>query len=363
MSDATPLLRVLIAHAETVRSMWAGDRVPRLHHSRLTSLDFLRDYVGPSRPLVLEGAADHWRAMQDWQGDGLETSPAAENLVTLSFTPTGRADALAVHADGTTVFAKPEDRTLPLREAIATLRGALPACGIAYLSAQNDSLRAQTPALVAAVKDVRVGTAALASGDTGGAPRGGATDAPHCIGLHAADAVNLWVGTSASTTSTHKDAYENLYTVVRGRKTFTLFPPSDVAWLYEQSFPAATWVHDSCACGGGGEGTVGIPACWTLQYDPPEETDGPLPSVPWISVDPASPDLDAHPLYVHASPLTVTLGPGDTLFLPSLWYHHVATEGDSLSVAVNSWFNMSFLGGGWASYQLVAALARAAAGQ
>jgi hypothetical protein len=38
-----------------------------------------------------------------------------------------------------------------------------------------------------------------------------------------ADAVNFWLGDSRSTTSFHKDNYENLYYVIAGTKTFTLF--------------------------------------------------------------------------------------------------------------------------------------------
>ena len=45
--------------------------------------------------------------------------------------------------------------------------------------------------------------------------------------------------------------------------------------------------------------------------------------VPWIAVDPLDPDTVRYPQYVNARPLEVTVGPGDVLYLPSLWYHHV----------------------------------------
>lgn len=57
------------------------------------------------------------------------------------------------------------------------------------------------------------------------------------------DAVNLWIGNGRSVTSIHNgqcrqcqslilysdrtDPYENIYTVVRGAKHFTLLPPSE----------------------------------------------------------------------------------------------------------------------------------------
>lgn len=42
-----------------------------------------------------------------------------------------------------------------------------------------------------------------------------------------AEAVNLWIGTSRSTTSLHHDPYENIYHVLSGSKTFTLVSPID----------------------------------------------------------------------------------------------------------------------------------------
>ena len=41
------------------------------------------------------------------------------------------------------------------------------------------------------------------------------------------DAVNFWFGDDKSITSLHKDPYENCYAVVRGQKTFILFPPAE----------------------------------------------------------------------------------------------------------------------------------------
>lgn len=41
------------------------------------------------------------------------------------------------------------------------------------------------------------------------------------------DAVNFWFGDKTSATSLHKDPYENCYAVIRGKKTFILYPPSE----------------------------------------------------------------------------------------------------------------------------------------
>ena len=44
--------------------------------------------------------------------------------------------------------------------------------------------------------------------------------------------------------------------------------------------------------------------------------------VPWIPVDPLKPDLTKYPNFAKARPLTVRVRAGETLFLPSLWYHY-----------------------------------------
>lgn len=54
-----------------------------------------------------------------------------------------------------------------------------------------------------------------------------------------AEAVNLWIGTSRSTTSLHHDPYENLYHVLSGSKTFTLVSPIDGLRIERES-PASS---------------------------------------------------------------------------------------------------------------------------
>ncbi|RKP17971.1 hypothetical protein ROZALSC1DRAFT_23684 [Rozella allomycis CSF55] len=50
------------------------------------------------------------------------------------------------------------------------------------------------------------------------------------------DAVNLWIGNEKSTTSMHKDHYENLYAVVRECKIFTLYPPNYYPFLQGRGY-------------------------------------------------------------------------------------------------------------------------------
>ncbi|EPZ33939.1 Cupin-like domain-containing protein [Rozella allomycis CSF55] len=117
------------------------------------------------------------------------------------------------------------------------------------------------------------------------------------------DAVNLWIGNEKSTTSMHKDHYENLYAVVRGCKIFTLYPPNYYPFLKE----------------------------WEII---PEINDGQPMTLPWITADPENLQRDLPP------PLIAVVEEGDLFYLPSLWYHKV--EQDGFTVAVNYWYDMHF---------------------
>lgn len=113
---------------------------------------------------------------------------------------------------------------------------------------------------------------------------------------------SLWVGNRVRTAA-HNDLPRNLACVVAGRRRFTLFPTDQIANLY-----------------------IG-PVDFTLAGQP-------------ISlVDFANPDLDRFPRFaeamIHAE--VADLGPGDALYMPSLWYHHVESL-DPFGVMVNFWW-------------------------
>ena len=109
----------------------------------------------------------------------------------------------------------------------------------------------------------------------------------------------LWIGGPLKT-QTHNDRDHNLACVVAGRRRFVLFPPDQVANLYV----------------------------------------GPLDNPPPLSlVDPEAPDYDRFPRFADAMRHAVVahLGPGDALFMPKYWWHHV-TSRDPYNVMVNYWW-------------------------
>lgn len=130
------------------------------------------------------------------------------------------------HDDPALVFALPCETTHATLGDLAANLDAAPPDDVWYLQPQNDSLRTVLPSELHPALTTRLldfGTAVF------GAPP---------------DAVNLWIGDGRSTTSMHKDPYENLYHVLHGAKSFVLVPPCDVHRLGMKELPVWRWRKD-----------------------------------------------------------------------------------------------------------------------
>jgi hypothetical protein len=108
------------------------------------------------------------------------------------------------------------------------------------------------------------------------------------------------------TVQTHFDLSHNIACVVGGRRRFTLFPPEQIDNLY-----------------------VG-PLEFTLSGQP----------VSMVRLD--RPDLARYPAFAEAwrHARTADLGPGDALYIPYMWWHHVESL-DAFNVLVNYWWDDS----------------------
>ena len=51
------------------------------------------------------------------------------------------------------------------------------------------------------------------------------------------DAVNIWMGSEKSISSLHRDPYENVYTVIKGKKIFKLYAPTDRGFIKYSNCP------------------------------------------------------------------------------------------------------------------------------
>jgi jumonji domain-containing protein 7 len=105
-------------------------------------------------------------------------------------------------------------------------------------------------------------------------------------------------------TALHKDNYENIYVQVVGEKHFVLLPPVAHACIGEKILNPASYVRKE-----GEKGELGNLVVVEEEGD----------AVPFATWDPDSPSERATPYSKLASPLRVTLGPGDMMYLPACW--------------------------------------------
>jgi hypothetical protein len=113
----------------------------------------------------------------------------------------------------------------------------------------------------------------------------------------------IWLGT-AITTPTHLDEWNNIGCVVCGRRRFTLFPPEQIANLYIGPLDFAP---------------TGAPMSLVRLHEP---------------------DFERFPRFraALAAAVTADLGPGDAIYIPPLWWHHVESL-EPFNLLVNYWWH------------------------
>lgn len=330
---------VLQGLSEDTGDFWIDQSVPVLDNP--DPIAFLRA-VCAYHPVIIRGAIDHWDALHRWNSSYL-VDILGDRTVAVNLTPDGHGDCVKyvdtswLHLDlevdasshssneqPTTsntptdannmepYFVYPAESDMRLSSFFDLLedrdRSIVP-----YLSQQNDNVRTSMPELL---RDI----------DSSLLLANAAFDALE------PEAINLWIGDERSVSSLHKDHFENMYAVVSGEKTFTLFPPTDAAFLPEGEFPTLRY----CLAEDDGEPSMRL-GLSSAGCD--------FPTLRWIHYDPdadclhhrgSTPVLSSQ----FAHPLRCTLSAGEVLYIPAMWYHRVSQT--CHTVAVNYWYDQRF---------------------
>ena len=110
----------------------------------------------------------------------------------------------------------------------------------------------------------------------------------------------LFVGPKGVVSPLHQDLPENLYVMVKGKKRITLFAPLDNVY--------------------------------------PNSRLSNLPN--HSQIDAEKPDYSKYPKTINAQPYIVDLCAGETLFIPSFWWHHLRNL--EPSIALNFWWSQGW---------------------
>lgn len=249
---------------------------------------FEHDIRAAYRPVVMRGLAAHWPLVAAGKAD----ANAALDLIALADTGLPADVMVAPPSERGRFFYTPDMRGFNFRReqmTLATLARHL--CDIAGTP--------EPIGIYAGAADIARHLPAL----------GAANPLPLVAAMEAT--ARIWLG-NATQVATHFDLSDNIAVVAAGRRRFTLFPPEATPDLY-----------------------VG-PLNVTLAGQPVS------------MVDPLAPDHARYPRYAKAERLALVadLEPGDAIYIPTLWWHHVAASAP-INVLVNYWHNDDLRGGGF----------------
>ncbi|KAG6854781.1 hypothetical protein C0991_001208 [Blastosporella zonata] len=207
-----------------------GDQMEILQNPP-SALEFSR-LVHISRPVVIKGAKHQTSvsltdllmmqgfrvpALTLWSDEYL-TDRMGARQISIAVTPNGLADAVTPGPDDQLYFVEPLVEAMSMSEFLNNI--STDDTEIRYLQSQNGNMYSsdyfdeQETQSISEFEPLR-------------------SDVPSDVAFctealgRLPDAVNLWIGDGRSITSIHSDPYENIYTVLRGAKHFTLLPPSE----------------------------------------------------------------------------------------------------------------------------------------
>jgi hypothetical protein len=178
---------------------------------------------------------------------------------------------------------------------LGLVRPALPAPGAAPVESAVWSLSELLDALD---QPERAGTRYLAYNEVPAPLLASLRHPPYFAREQYQDPPYIWLGPAGTVTHLHRDGSDNLFAQIWGRKSFVLYSPDQRPLL-------SAWTP---------AGDAGLDGC---------------------DVDPDRPDDPRYPLFREARKVVCVVEPGELLFLPEGWFHHVVSLAPSLSI--NFW--------------------------
>lgn len=272
-------------------------------------LQFYRDYVSKSQPVLIKGGCEHFPATTKWNVEYFLKN-FSNKLLRVDVTPNGYADAVTymkTHFSlNDKLFLMAEEKQMLMSEFLQSLTE--PQQGhICYIQSQNSNLTNMLSEFVTDIdEDVDWASAAFDKKP---------------------DAINFWMGDSRAVTSMHKDPYENIYCVIDGYKDFILIPPTDIPYVPYKQFDCGNYVNVT-------------PEKFEVIPQSEDEGSEKCRKILWVDIDPLDPNIVEYPDFKKAHLYKVRVHKGDCLYLPALWFHHVQQSHGA--IAVNYWYDMEF---------------------
>ncbi|XP_034943232.1 bifunctional peptidase and (3S)-lysyl hydroxylase Jmjd7 [Chelonus insularis] len=301
--------------SQEARELYLSEHVAEIDGSKdsIKPLEFYRNYVSRNIPVLIKKGILSWPAIKKWNTEYFR-KVLSSKIVNVAVTPNGYADAIASNPEGKEYFTMPEEREMRMTSFLDKLESSRDLNEIFYIQQQNSNFEQYFYELWSDVDKLPWATEAFGKDP---------------------DAVNFWMGDERAITSMHKDPYENIYCVISGKKYFTLHPPTDLPWIPYKKYPPAN--YKKC-----GDDWIIEPVIHDKTVDlSSNSTDYTTEDlIPWISVDPLTPNYNRYPQYKNVTQLNVTVEAGDILYLPSLWFHHVKQS--HACIALNFWYDMDY---------------------
>lgn len=298
----------------------AGAPIAQCEKTFIKSWDqFFADYLQISKPVIITGATDGWKAHTKWTKEFLRHK-YGNRTVHIKMSPTKDYEGIesADLWDNYDQFAIPEQvkeklkfpdlvvpRPAPVNmnftdflDLIENIANGTVKNASAYL--EYSSIKSYFPEMLEDVNEMPFVKGKLKL-------------------LHS----NLWLSDGDTVGKLHFDPFDNFLCMIDGKKELIIFEPHHSEQLYEAHIPEAEFSVDMA----------------TLKFSRHQLTES--TSMVMSPIDLDYPNVERFPLFEKAKPLNCTINEGEVLFMPAFWWHEVRSSPNKLrhrNLAVNYWY-------------------------